>query len=129
MNSLLKLMNKAEEFCCLGKIESDEITKAEQSLGLSFAEEYKEYTQAFGAAAFDGHELTGICKSKRLFVVPVTERARITYPNFPTNAYVIEELLIDHVLVIQDSSGTVLSYGPTDSGKVIAQSLQEYLFP
>ena len=44
-------------------------------------------------------------------------------------AGMVEELGFDHVLILQDSSGKVYSYGPSDSGDVIAESLQDYLFP
>ena len=84
---------------------------------------------AFGAASFDGRELTGVCQSERLSVVSATERARQTYPEFPKTLYVIEELGFDHVIVGQDSSGKVYAYGPRDSGEMIAESLQSYLFP
>lgn len=62
-------------------------------------------------------------------VVPVTERARNFYQAFPKDAYVIEELLFDHVVSIQKPDGTVFSYGPNGAEEPIAASLSEYLFP
>ena len=49
--------------------------------------------------------------------------------NFPKDAYVIEEMLFDHFLVIQKADGAVFSYGPNDSEELIADSLSMYLFP
>lgn len=84
---------------------------------------------AFKLATFCGKELTGICSSERLSVVAVTQRARSYYKNFPKDAYVIEEMLFDHFLVIQKEDGSVFSYGPHDSEEMIADSLSMYLFP
>lgn len=37
-----------------------EIEKAENELGITFAEDYREYLREIGLACFDGHELTGL---------------------------------------------------------------------
>ena len=129
MNVFLNRISEFEDFCCLGSTEQSRIEEFEQLLGLVFSEDYKEYALKYGAASFDGHELTGICDSERLSVVTSTNRARAFYPHFPPNMYVVEEMLIDHVLSVQDSTGTVYSYGPDDQAKELASSLQEYIFP
>lgn len=100
-----------------------------KELQLKFAEDYKEYLSTFGVATFCGKELTGICSSERLSVIAVTQRARSFYKSFPNDAYVIEEMLFDHFLVIQKADGAVFSYGPNDSEELIADSLSMYLFP
>ena len=38
----------------------EEILHAEKALGISFAEDYREYLAKIGLACFDGHELTGL---------------------------------------------------------------------
>ena len=129
MGALSLQIENANNFHSLTPADSISISSAEMQLGLQFAPDYKEYLMHFGAATFDGKELTGVCKSARLSVVMATERAREFYPNFPKNLYVVEELGFDHVLTAQDSSGKVYSYGPGDSAEKIAESLQEYLFP
>lgn len=129
MIELVKLMQEAENFYSLGGTDVVQIEEAEKQLGLVLADDYKEYAIALGAATFDGHELTGICKSDRLSVISTTERARAFYPQFPENMYVIEEMQFDNILIIQDSTGNIYSYGPEDEGKQIASSLQQYLFP
>lgn len=96
---------------------------------LTFSADYKEYLSAFGAATFCGKELTGICASERLNVIAVTQRARNYYKGFPDDAYVVEEMLFDHFLVIQKTDGSVFSYGPNESEELIAESLSLYLFP
>ena len=129
MSTLPELMKDVDDFVSLQPADVSDIEAAEAKLGLSFAADFKEYLLAFGAASFDGRELTGICKSERLSVVSSTERAREFYPNFPKNAYVIEELGFDHILIVQKSNERVYSYGPGDSGQMIAESLLQYLFP
>lgn len=128
MSSLNTLIKDADNFVSLKPVNLQSIQTAESQLELTFASEYKEYVLAFGAASFNGKELTGICESARLSVVSVTERARKIYPHFPKNVYVVEDLSFDHIFITQDSYGKVYSYGPSDSGYQIAESLQDYLF-
>lgn len=129
MSGLTTQIKDASNFISLQPADSSAVQAAETQLGLRFAEDYKEYLMAFGAASFDGRELTGVCKSERLSVVSSTERAREFYPHFPHKAYVVEDLGFDHVLIVQDYSGKVYSYGPSDTGKLIAESMHDYLFP
>lgn len=129
MSDLTAQIKDAENFVSLQPADSAGILAAEARLGLLFAPDYKEYLLAFGAATFSGKELSGICKSERLSVVSLTERARRIYPRFPENAYVIENLGFDLIFIVQDASGRVYSYGPADAGELIAGSLEEYLFP
>ena len=106
----------------------EQIKEAETCLGLRFATEYCEYLEAFGAATFLNFELTGICKSERLNVVDATNRARNRYPQIPKDYYVVEEIGVDRVVIVQNHSGTVFQYGPIDRAKKINSSLEEYLF-
>lgn len=129
---MLEMINKimeAEDYAALGAASKEQIAEAEKELQLEFAADYKEYLSAFGAATFCGKELTGICSSERLSVIAVTKRARSYYKCFPDDAYVIEEMLFDHFLVIQKADGSVFSYGPNDSEEPLADSLSLYLFP
>ncbi|MCR5230357.1 MAG: SMI1/KNR4 family protein [Solobacterium sp.] len=128
MNELIELIRSCDNFASMEPAESLAIEKAEQILGVTFAEDYAEYLKAFGVATFDGHEMTGICKSDRLYVVSSTNKARSFYPLFPKSMYVVEELQYDHVLVVQDSSGAVYYYGPKDEATLISDSLQAYFF-
>lgn len=129
MSDLITRIQEANDFASLGSASDEQISDAEKSLQLTFAEDFKEYLRTFGVATFCEKELTGISSSDRLNVVAVTTRARNFYKAFPADAYVIEELLFDHIITIQKSDGTIYSYGPNDSEKQIASSLFEYLFP
>ena len=72
MESIIDMLKEKDCFCSLKGVTEDEIRVAEQTLGLSFAKEYRAYLQTFGLASFQGHELTGIIQSPRLSVVAQT---------------------------------------------------------
>lgn len=103
------------------------VQTCEQQLGLSFAEDYKEYLLQIGLACFDGRELTGICKATRLNVVDMTVSARERYGTIPADFYVIEEVGIDGIIVWQASDGTVYETIPGRPPREISKSLIEYL--
>ena len=129
MSDFIRKIQEADDFAALGSVTDKDIANAENNLNLVFADDYKEYLRAFGVATFYSKELTGIGPSARLNVVNVTMHARDVYKNFPTDAYVVEDLLFDHVLTIQKQDGSIYSYGPKDSEEKIAASLADYLFP
>lgn len=129
MSTLITLMEESTDFYAFGPVDDRQIMDAENTLKVKFSNDYKEYVRSFGAATVNHIELTGICKSERLNVVSVTQHARSCYKNFPQDAYVIEDLLIDHVFIIQNESGNVFCYGPSDDGKKVSASLVSYLFP
>ena len=129
MSNLIDRIRSATGFCALEAADDDQISAAQEKLDLRFAGDFIEYVKAFGAASFDSRELTGICSSKRLSVVAATERARHYYLMFPHGLYVIEEPQIDHILIAQDKSGIIYSFGPSEKADIIANSLYDYLFP
>lgn len=103
------------------------ITAAEESLGLLFSDEYRDYISAFGAASVYGHELTGICTSRRLHVVDVTIAEREYNPSVPNDLYVIEQAHIDGIVVWQSSDGTVYQSMPNEVPVKLCDSLCEYV--
>ena len=129
MLEMINRIKEAADYASLGAASKEQIAEAETELQLSFAEDYKEYLSVFGVATFCGKELTGICASERLSVIAVTQHARSFYKSFPDDAYVIEDMLFDHFLVIQKANGSVLNFGPNESEELIADSLSLYLFP
>ncbi len=104
-----------------------EIEKAEETLGVKFAKDYKEYLLNYGAIMFDGHELTGISKADYLDVVHVTKDQRKYYSDKNAEEmYVLENLGFDGIVVWQTFDGAVYE---TENGhrKIIAHSLVEYI--
>ncbi len=128
MPNLIKKIREAGDFVSLGAASYEQILSAEMTLNLVFANDFKEYLRAFGAATFNSKELTGIGSSERLSVISVTNRARSYFENFPKDAYVIEELHFDHIITIQKPDGTVYSYCPNNQEEKLADTLYEYLF-
>lgn len=84
-----------------------DICSAESELFLEFSEDYKQYVRHFGIVAYDGHELTGICKSSHLNVVDVTKAERIKAKLVPADFYVIEIANIDGIVIWQKSTGEI----------------------
>jgi hypothetical protein len=104
-----------------------EIKKAEEELGLKFAEDYKKYLLKYGALTCDGTELTGITKVKHLNVVLATKEEWEYNTNVPHTYYLIENLAIDSILAWQDHTGTVYLTIAKGKPKKEANSLEEYL--
>ena len=114
------------DFYAMKGASEEEIRMAEQTLGLCFAADYHKYIAAYGVASFAGHELTGICKSKRLSVIDVTIDERNNIP-VPTDWYVLEQANIDGIVIWQDSNGTVYQTAPNTKAKKMCESLAEYI--
>ncbi len=104
----------------------DEIKNAEIALSLKFSDDYKAYTKRFGALSFEGHEFTGVVKSKRLDVVENTLSKRKLFADLPSNYYVIENLGIDGMTIFQNEAGSIYLYSKGCKNKKIANSLDEY---
>ncbi len=103
------------------------LQQAASELNLQFAADYCEYLLNIGLVAYDGHELTGVCKSSRLNVVSVTKEERKKNRSIPRGFYVIEKANIDGIVIWQKSTGeifeTVFDSPPTK----ICKSLSEYI--
>ena len=127
MNSLVKTLTDKKGFLPKQAVSADAIEEAERALGLTFAEEYKEYLSKFGEVKYYGHELTGILSAKRLHVVDVTLEERELNPTVPSDLYVVEQAGIDGIVVWQSCNGDVYSTVPNGQPKKIAKSLNDYV--
>ena len=123
----IKAIENMKNFCSLKGTSEKIIIDAENSLGVTFSEEYKSYLKQYALASMNGHELTGIVDSKRLNVVDVTIKHREINPGIPENLYVLEELNIDDVVVWQDENGLVFQTIGTSEPVKIFDSLVEYV--
>ena len=104
-----------------------QIESAELRLNLKFAEDYKKYLSKYGVVSAHGIELTGLTLSKRLNVVEITKREREMINGFPSDAYVIEDLAIEGIVIIQKQDGKIYSVDMTGKMEYICNSLQEYI--
>ncbi|KXT81416.1 SMI1/KNR4 family protein [Streptococcus sp. DD11] len=71
-------------------------------------------------------EWQGLNGPDYLDVVESTKEARETYPDFPVNMFILEDLGFDGILILLDSNGSVFEwqYG---SCKKIYSTILEYL--
>lgn len=127
MDDIIKVLKETEDFDCLDGALQEDIVAAEKKLDLRFAEDYRKYLTEFGLASAGGHEFTGIVKSSRLNVVDVTIRIGKKLKKLPLKAYVVEELNIDGIVILQTEDGNVYEGAPDKGVKRIAGSLSEYL--
>ena len=126
MTSFVKRLRASNSLWTQTGVNEELIAHAESELGVTFAKDYREYLAIFGIASADGHEFTGICKSKRLNVVYVTNEER-NYYDRPDDWYVVEDTNIDGIIIWQSSQGDVFLCQGTRSPEKIANSLSEYL--
>lgn len=127
MKDIIEVLSSMEDFDCLKGASEIEINSAEEELGLRFAEDYRKYLLKFGLASAGGHEFTGIVKSARLNVVNATVRIYNKIQGLPEKSYVVEELNIDSIVILQTEDGTVYEAIPGKTVKIIANSLCDYL--
>ncbi|WP_462111448.1 SMI1/KNR4 family protein [Campylobacter concisus] len=111
----------------LGRASEAQILQAENLIGIKFADEFKEYIKEYGAVSAYGLELLGVSKSKRLDAASVTLEERELNENFPNDMYVVENLGIDGVLILQNERGEVFEISPNAKPKKIYNSLADYL--
>ena len=127
MADLINSLSSLPDFYSLTGASEEQIAQAERALSLRFADDYRQYVRAFGAVSAAGHELTGVCASKRLNVVDVTLSARAAQPAIPRDWYVLEEANIDGIVIWQSGAGEVFQTQPDAEPVKLAASIREYL--
>lgn len=124
---IIEAINGLNHLCALLPATPSAVSEAEQALGLCFAPDYKAYVLQFGAISACGIELTGVTTSRRLNVVSVTKRNRVMNGNIPLNMYVVEDMAIDGLLILQDATGAVYSAPPHVVPCKVFDSLTDYV--
>ena len=127
MADFISTLSSLPDFHALAGASEEQIAQAERALSLRFADDYRQYVRAFGAVSAAGHELTGVCASKRLNVVDVTLSARAAQPALPRDWYVLEEANIDGIVIWQSGAGEVFQTQPGAEPVKLAASIREYL--
>lgn len=127
MTSIVNKLCALPAFCSLTGVSAEQIANAEKVLALHFAGDYREYLRAFGIASAGGHELTGICNSKRLNVADVTLAEKSITPSIPNDWYVLEEAGFDGIVIWQSSTGEVYQTHPCRETVKLANSICDYL--
>ena len=121
MDDIIKTLRAMEDFDCLNGASEDEIEAAEKDL------DYRKYLSEYGLACAAGHEFTGIVKSPRLNVVDATARIYKKIQDLPAKSYVVEELNIDSIVILQTEDGSIYEAVPGKLSNKIADSLCDYL--
>lgn len=127
MEKIVELLRKQPSFAAAKQPTAQEVAMAEQTLGVTFAADYRAYVTALGVASYEGHELTGVCPFPRLNVVSVTRQERAANPAIPSSWYVLEQTNIDDLVIWQDASGAVYQAIPGRAPEKICATMQEYI--
>jgi hypothetical protein len=127
MKKIVDIINNLTNLLPLKPASDNEITDAELQLGLSFAEEYKDYLAEFGAIMADGIELSGIAKAEHRNVVILTKKEWNLNPKVPNTMYVIENTYVDGIIIWQNMKGIIYQTQPNTEPRKIADSMAEYI--
>jgi hypothetical protein len=125
--NILEIIKSLKDVRSLGGANEAQILEAESLVGIKFANEFKEYAKEYGAISAYGLELCGVCNSKRLDAASVTLEERELNENFPNDMYVVENLGIDGILILQNEKGEVFEIFTNTKPKKIYNSLVDYL--
>ena len=125
--NILEIIKSLKDVRSLGGANETQILEAESLIGLEFSDEFKEYVKEYGAVFAHGLELLGVSRSKRLDAASVTLEERELNENFPNDMYVVENLGIDGILILQNEKGEVFEIFTNTKPKKIYNSLVDYL--
>lgn len=110
-----------------GKIDQLVIEDAQATLNIQFSAEYKDFVKYIGALVFSGNEIFGTVPYPSLDVVSATLHARECDKSFPQSMYVVSDLHIDGILILQNSKGEIYQYTPFKFCKKIFDSLSDFI--
>ena len=127
MTGIIKVINSLDDVIHGKATDTKEIIRAEEELGLKFADDYRSYVMQFGCMSIGSREFTGISQQENYCVVSVTSAQKHYNKNIPENWYVIEQLNIDGIVIWQSSEGKIYQTIPNSAPVKIADSLSEYI--
>lgn len=127
MENIIQVVKSLPDLLPLKPATAIQIAEAELQLGVSFADEYKEYLASFGAIIADGIELSGIANSEYRNVVSLTKKEWELNPKMPRTMYVVENTCVDGIIIWQDINGVIYQSSPVTEPKQIAASLADYI--
>ena len=110
----------------MGGVGTDKIIEAEKQLGIRFSDDFRNYLMEYGVVSFGSHEFMGLGGDAYLDVVGETLMERERNEKFPKNCYIVENLGIDGIMILQDSEGKIYEINASVI-KRIASSFSEYV--
>ncbi len=102
------------------------VINAEKWLGLRFSSEFRNYLMDYGAASFGSHEFMGLGGDAYVDVVEETLRERRNTLGFTKDCYVVENLGIDGILILQNEDGQGYEFSPIGMKRIFL-SMKEYI--
>ena len=123
---IIKFINDLEGASTLGKVSESDVSGAEESLGLKFAEDFRQYLLNFKYFSYLNLELTGLVDQKAFNVVEVTKREK-DLNNWDKDFYVISEIGIDSIVILQDEQGNIYESKLGMKPKQIYNNLLDYI--
>ncbi len=125
--SIVELLSHIPNVLVLKGCLPSETKAAEKDLGLVFSDEFRTYTETFGAVSIAGKQITGVVPYPDMNVVTVTKSAKGLFPDTPKSWYVIYDSHINDLIHWQDADGRIYQTLPESDPTLIANSLYEYL--
>ncbi|HFI0345089.1 TPA: SMI1/KNR4 family protein [Streptococcus suis] len=126
MSQLLEKIKTVEGLYCGRPASEQEVVEAESKLQLTFPADYKDYLKEYGVISFYGTEWTGLNGDAWTDVIATTLEARSLYTDFPQDKFIFEDLHMDDLLVLSDSTGKVFLW-QNGFEKEIHSSIVSYL--
>lgn len=102
------------------------IEAAKEALCVEFSEDFVEYVQKFGSILVRDIELCAIVDNE-YSTVAQTKKMRKNFEDFPIDCYVIENIGIDNIVMVQNAEGRVFQYKPEHGLTLAGNSLSDYL--
>jgi len=127
MSNIISVIKKLPGIESLAPVSREDICKAEASLNLIFAQEYKEYLSVFGTIYSDVVAISGLGGKPYDDVIELTEKCRSVNAQIPRTFYVVEDVGVDGLVIWQDESGTIYQSTPFRTPDKICNTLSEYL--
>ena len=107
MTNVTNELKKISDLVSTKGASNEQIVEAQNKLSLEFPTDFIEYLKEFGLVTFYGVEWQGLNGPDYLNVVKSTLEARETYPDFPVNMFILEDLGFDGFLILVDTKGSV----------------------
>ena len=107
MSNITKKINKIPNLYHLKGCSDEQVSEAQNALGIIFPDEFIACVKEFGVISFYGTEWTGLNICGQLNVVEATQAERARNKSFPQDCFVLENQAIDGILTIVDKNGKV----------------------
>lgn len=127
MSIILDTISKIRHKNNVGKCSLESVKQAEEKLNLKFAEEYIDLITNFGTLVTDYLNLTSTIEDIEHDVVELTTKYRNYYNNFPKDMYVIFDVNVDGLVILQDATGKIYDIDETCELMNSYDSLNEFI--